>query len=100
LDIENRLFGWILDILTMLFILSTVYWLPAVPLGHWIFRVGYWIFSFILVYWLLASGCSTWTLDIPCWILDIEDRLFGWILDILTMLFILSTVYCLLLFRL
>ena len=67
MDIENRLFGWILDILTMLFILSNVYWLPAVPLGHWIFRVGYWIF---------------------------EDRLFGWILDILTMLFILSTVYC------
>ena len=55
---------------------------------------GYWIFSIILVYCLLASGCSTWTLDIPCWILDIEDRLFGWILDILPMLFILSTVYC------
>ena len=49
-----------------------VLWPQAVPLGHWIFRVGYWIFSSILVPRLPSSGCSPWTLDIPCWILDIR----------------------------
>ena len=70
LDIEYL--AVLLDIGYSVLSLSLVFCLPAVPLGHWTFRVGYWIFSSILVPCLLSSGCPAWTLDIPCWLLDIE----------------------------